>query len=495
MGMNAQLIAQAQKNLADAEAAELKANLDLQTAQMATTSASINFQYEEKTWMREQMIEAVFGICAALVQFGASIGEMCVGDEAGAISGAKAVEGATKAADSAANAAKSAADSVKLAEQIGKLADRMMTIKNVIKMLAKLYEALKTIIEVSSDLSDKKALPDASLPAAGDLSADPGWDIFVLDVTAVLQPAIDAKIPGAYDYLIAIQELALYGKAYMATQVSVVNIAQQLVQLQLQQQVNAKQADRLAALIADTTTTEQHFDELKQLFFAWELNMRFWVFTIVQQYAWAYRYWALRDSRILPSIVKTVGQLQQDLATVQQEYATALASFNPAPQAMPHQAFNIPTTDTGSFAGIVKTLRTTGTTTIPLPLELSQFRGLDRVRLTTVRVWLVGINASEEYPVNLKLTTSGVYADRIKGQSFQFATQPLTYGFIYNGAVGDPSGITIDGTVDEHDRYLYFQPTPFTQWTISAAAADNPGVDLSTLTSIRMEFAGSINRA
>jgi hypothetical protein len=489
MGMNAQLIDQATKNLDLAQTAALKANFALQAAQMMTTSAGIAFKYDEKTWARTEIMNAVFSICIALVQFGASLGAMCVGDEAGAASGAKAVEGGAKAAEAAAEAAKSASACAEEAKQIGSLAASMKKIGDVTEKLGKMYEALQKIIDASKDIAAAGNLPDSTLPAGGDLSADPGWDVFVIDTASLLKPAIDAGIPGAQDYLDAVNKQALYGKAYMAAQVSVVTIAQQLVQLQLQQQVNAAQATRLNGFMSDIATTEAHFDEMKQLFFQWELNMRFWVFTIFQQYAWAYRYWALQSSNVAPSIVKTVAQLQQDLATVEQEYAKALASFNPAPQTM-HQSVTIPATDIGPYAGVIQAMQTGGTATLPIALSETRFAGLDRVRLTTVRVWLVGVNATENTPVNLNLSTSGFYEDRLKGTNLQFSTQPLTYAFIYQGAVGDVNNITVDGAVDERDRYLYFQPTPFTQWTIKA---NSPQMDLSKLTAIKMEFAGSVN--
>lgn len=489
MDMNQQLILQADKNLVAAKDAAIDAQFAVQKAQSETQMAGIAFEYDSKIWVRGATIDAVMGICVALIQFGGSIAAMCVGDDAGAATAASAVGNGAKAAEAAAKAGEKAGDQAKA---VIDLSASMKKIAEVSENLSKMYDALMKIIELSKNIHTAENLPDATLPQVGNLEADPGWDVFMLNTTALLRPAIDLKVTGAQEYLDAVQKLALYSKAYMAAQVSVVTVAQQLVRLQLQQQVNAAQVTRLNDFTADIDTSRRNFDEMKQVFFEWELNMRFWVFTVFQQYAWAYRYWALRTSGVTPSIVKTVAQLQQDLAKVKQEYADALASFTPPPQSM-HKGLTISAADTGMWTGLVQALQTAGTTTLPIGLSNPGFAGLDRVRLSTVRVWLVGVQASESVPVNLKLSTSGFYEDRMRGQNFQFSTQPLTYAFNYQGDVGDVQNITVDGAVDARERYLYFQPTPFTQWTISVTKDGSPALDLSKLTAIRLEFLGSVN--
>jgi hypothetical protein len=44
--------------------------------------------------------------------------------------------------------------------------------------------------------------------------------------------------------------------------------------------------------------------------------------------------------------------------------------------------------------------------------------------------------------------------------------------------------------VDDEVRYAYFEPTPFGEWRITIAAGS--GVDLTGVTRITMEFAGSV---
>jgi hypothetical protein len=44
--------------------------------------------------------------------------------------------------------------------------------------------------------------------------------------------------------------------------------------------------------------------------------------------------------------------------------------------------------------------------------------------------------------------------------------------------------------VEERERFCFFQPTPFTQWTVEIA----DGPDLSGLTGLTMEFQGSAIR-
>jgi hypothetical protein len=491
IGMNTKLIAQAQGNLDKAQSASTTADASLQIANMDLKNAATAFKYDVKIWTREQVIKAVFEICGAIVQMGLSVGAMCVGDEAAAPGAARAAANGAKAAADAGEAAQGAADAVEIARKASSTAAELKKIGKFVENLSKILEALNKIIAAAGDISTARDMPDASLPPTGDLSADPGWDIFALQVEAMLKPAIDADIPGAEDYVVAVRSFALYGKAATAAKVAIVNFAQQVVQLKLQQQVNANQAARLRELVKDIARQEANYEEMKQLFFQWELNMRFWVFTAFQSYAWAYRYWALRDSSVRPSIVKTVAQLQQDLATVSREYADALASFNPPPQVLT-QSITVTSGDDGLFKGLVEQLRATGTTTIPIPLTELQFDGLDRVRLTTVRVWLLGVASSMSTPINLNVDTSGFYEDRFQGRKFQFSTDTLRYAFRYRGAPGEIAGIVVDGRVEDSSRYLYFQPTPFTQWTISLVKPADTKL-LSSLTGIQFDFCGSVN--
>ena len=152
---------------------------------------------------------------------------------------------------------------------------------------------------------------------------------------------------------------------------------------------------------------------------------------------------------------------------------------------------------------VLAALKSTGIAHWALQLTNANFSGMDRVRLTIVRVWLESTPvAGADYDVEISITNLGNYLDRFQGTPYQFTAQPLQRGFKYrvsaqnegnydhifaNGTYGY---IEIDGAVDQEVSYAYFEPTPFSEWQIKVANA-GAGLDLSGVTRIVMEFAGS----
>ncbi len=135
-------------------------------------------------------------------------------------------------------------------------------------------------------------------------------------------------------------------------------------------------------------------------------------------------------------------------------------------------------------------------------LNTSAFSDLSRVRLRTVRMWIEGAVPPSSTRITVRMETAGNYLDRFEGTKYQFTSKPLQRIFRYrvsdkregtpnwrfeNGTFGY---IEVDGTVDDEVRYAYFEPTPFSEWTIKINASE--GVNLTGVTKITMEVAGSV---
>lgn len=489
--MNSRLIDQAQENLNQAQKVSNAADAVLRLANIDLQNAATTFETEAKIWTREEIVKAVFEICFAVATVAATVGIMIAGDEAAAPGAVNAAAKAGQAAANAADAAKGTAKLGEMAEKINKVLERIKKSAQTGQRIGTIIAALGKIYATINNISKVVNLPDATLPPTADLSTDPEWDILAIEVESMLQDAVEADIKGAREYVVAAKKVAIYGNAASAAKIPIINFSQQLIQLKLQQLVNANQAARLNDLVEKATLEEKNLEELKQLFFERVLSMRFWVFTAFQQYAWSYRYWALRNSSVKPSLVKPVEQLQEDLATVTREYASALASFNPPPQPF-RQSVTILAGEDGVYKGLVEKLRTHKETSIPIALTRPEFAGLGRVRLSTVRVWLLGISASAASEVRLEISTSGYYEDRHNGSGFEFSTEPICYAFRYRGRPGDTEGIVVDGRVEDRSRDLYFQPTPFTQWKL-AVPTDTDMEQFQSLSGIQFDFSGSVN--
>ncbi|TKH74807.1 hypothetical protein FC686_20765, partial [Bacillus cereus] len=83
----------------------------------------------------------------------------------------------------------------------------------------------------------------------------------------------------------------------------------------------------------------------------------------------------------------------------------------------------------------------------------------------------------------IRITNSGHYYDNYMEKKFQFNSESFNRGFSYQGET-----IITDGIIADEFAYDYFIPNPYTTWTIKV----QDGPDLSNVTKIRMELAGSL---
>jgi len=126
----------------------------------------------------------------------------------------------------------------------------------------------------------------------------------------------------------------------------------------------------------------------------------------------------------------------------------------------------------------------------------------DRARLPRVRMWLEGARLPDGSTVHVRMATWGNFLHRSGGSSYQFTSRPLVRDFRYRVRRADdgsaawvfPNGtygsIEVDGVIDDEPGYAYIQPTPYAEWHV---AVTGDGLDLSGLTRVVMQFAGSVN--
>jgi hypothetical protein len=150
---------------------------------------------------------------------------------------------------------------------------------------------------------------------------------------------------------------------------------------------------------------------------------------------------------------------------------------------------------------IVAPLAADGAAQWVLPADAHGF-SRDRAPLTSVRIWLEGARLPYGCTVDVRMATRGNYLNRFGGTSYQFTSRPLVRDFRYRVARTDdgsaawvfPNGtygfIEVDGLVEDEVGYAYIQPTPFAAWRVDVTG---DGLDLSGLTRVVMQFAGSAN--
>jgi len=269
----------------------------------------------------------------------------------------------------------------------------------------------------------------------------------------------------------------------------------------LQQHFEEQQEKQSEELVESLKVGEKPMVAMMQQLFRRYLDVKGSLFSALKNYQASFFYWALMESKVHPQIIDKVGEINKDLnvlTKIDLDKKGALENFsNKKPQTMPTRFFHVTSED------IIKNLQVKGEATWTLPLNANQFVGNDRVRLTTVRVWLEGAKPEKEgQMISIDISTSGNYRDRLNGKEYLFTSKPLSRGFQYE-IISDTQGhyfqfddkthgrILTDGKVDDIVSFAYFKPTPFTEWTIKIDEKKNTGLDLTKLTKITMEFAGS----
>lgn len=442
---------------------------------------------------REQIVKAIFSIVQAIITFGVGIAAMLVGDEAAA---PKAVEGAVEGVEAVEEAAEVGSEIAKLAKELSGV---MKKLKKLVEGLKKVYELANSVMEAAKSIQSAQSLVakmnglDTDTDGAN-LSDTSLWDIYKLHVDDSLDSPVKKGIRYAKDYQMALDVVVVYGKALSAAQLAVVTAGQEYARVLLQEQLAQQQQEQLKAYVDSLKNGEKPIAVMMQQFYHRYLDAKSSLFAALQGYKASYFYWALQPSAVKAQIISKVSVLGTGLQNMTQiaiDQQAALTHFNPPPSVMSDKLFVV------NDAALIAQFRKEGKATWVLPTDAADFTQLDRVRLNTIRVWLEGATSSNDISVNIK--NSGNYLDRFQGVGYQFSSKPLGQLFQYRLGVSNPkpdwkfddgqvATIELDGRVDNEVRYAYFQPTPFSEWTISV---DPEVVDLSKLTKITMEFMGS----
>lgn len=450
-------------------------------------------------YKRKVALEAAFKIVTSLVTFGAAIAAMAVGQEEAAPAAAAGV------AEGAAAAEEAAAAGSEIASLAKDLVEVMKVLKKTVEALQKVYTFSSEVITAANDIGSAGSLVsklqsmETNIDGI-DMSDTSQWQIFKLRSDDVLAEPIKLGIQYANDYMLSLDEVAIYGQSLSAAQLAVIRTGQEYARVLMQKEMAAQQQARLTQYVESLKVGEEPIVEMMHQFYQRYIDAKSSLFSALQEYRASYFYWALKPSLVQPKIidsVKVLGSGLHDITAINLDLKTALEDFDSPPQTMTEKNHVI--TDKAILTSLIEK----GTTSFVLPLDDTQFIGLNRVRLTRVRAWLAGVKNGSNTSINVTIRTTGNYQDRLDGVNYQFTAKPLhrTFEYIVNNQQTGSSytfgkdlygHVEVDGDVDNEVRYAYFEPTPFSLWTIALDKDINPGIDISGLTSITMEFAGSI---
>lgn len=475
-----------------------QADSDYQNALKAANIGNTNFSNQQtqvtilgndlnaniKNYVLHHQIETALTIGEAIIEFGAGIAELAVGDPEGAAGAVGAIAKIPVLAQQLKNAM----------TELKKLADALLL---CFKLAQQLYDA-------SQNLSGPDSVdPDTAAKGAG-TGNDPingvaAWDVFKIQSDLSLAQVVGFKIDGAAEYQAALGILTVYGKALSALQLAVIQASQNCVSLSIQIAYANKNVQNIQNLVNQLTQGESDIGKLQQLFFRQSLDARITLFSVLKAYQATYYYWALTPSGVnasLTDLSSLTSNLDQSVAFGLDYYR---ALINGTPQAL--NLVEVPISD----PNVISTLNQTGATKWTVGLDNPAFANFDRLRFDGVRIWLIGDNL---YPTSTKTTvyvvfkTSGNYLDRYRGKQFQFSSPALEMTFEYyvndnnnpnpnfNFGGGLTGTVAVDGAVAIGSGNDYFEPTPFSEWRIDLNGRGNT-INFANIKQIVMQFQGS----
>lgn len=487
------LLTQANANYSNANDAVNIAQLNFSNQQDVVTTVGNNLQdvgipaYKEKV-----IVEAVFDIAKAIVEFGVGIAGMMTGNE--------------ETAPAAAEGAVAAAEAVETGATI---ADTMKSLKKLVEVLQQLYTLSQALYAAGSAINAAGSPADQfnsiqkanSQTGSADVNGLAAWSVFQIQADDNIQPLIDNSIEYASDYKEALDMLAVYGQALCAAQIAAIKASQQCTALNFQLYYATQNANDMAAEVKTLTVNQAPILKLQQLFYQKYLDAKTSLFSILKNYQATYYYWALQPSSVNPSLIDLAAEITSplnDMTAMSFDQYNALISFGGGPQTMSSVLVTI--TD----PSVIADLQNGKTAQWVLPLDEPAFSGFERVRLTTARIWLDGeglYNNEQSTTVNLTIKTSGNYQDQFNGNEYWFNSAPLDLGFEYtvsNNISSHPlknnlyAAINVDGSSAPGFGNDYFEPTPFSEWRVTLPTKEPSGMDYSKITSVIMEFIGSV---
>ncbi|KAK1237728.1 hypothetical protein MKX07_003564 [Trichoderma sp. CBMAI-0711] len=469
-------------------------NADLQLAQ-------IDFESGVEKWKIEQKYKAIWDIFKAIITFAVNIAEMCFGDPTAIGGAAEAVNDAVTAVEEAEGIPDQVAADV--------TSDTLKKLRDVVEALDKLYPSVSDMVDAVKDLAtdpavDIPSIADITGTARGDADAEAivtmaAWDTWVLESDKQMSFAVDNDIEGAAEYQLALRKHAINGKQLAQAQAEAIKAGYEYVQAQMEVVRCNQQVADLQGLLGQFTGQQDVYLEAEAQLYDRLMALRTSVVIELQNMIWAYRYWALADSTVVPDSTKPIEEyssdlytITRDMETIDERYASDFEEFT-----YPDKGEDLPFNFGQLLVQGLKSEAHVGSFTLTPDKALAgSFYEGNHYRLSgldpTLRGALPNPDAAKGEDgmviVHLQITTSGIYQDIQQGEIFRFASLPQTRRCSYELKANGERGQTRDNPIFETKYHA--EPTPFTQWKIKLLNPED--VDLSRLVSVDLLWKGHV---
>ncbi|KAF7899254.1 uncharacterized protein EAF01_008467 [Botrytis porri] len=482
----------------------------LRAHQLVLRDKESDFRLGVEIWQREQVINTIVNVFQAVIGFALAIGEIAIGNPAGAASAPTAAASAVKVISEAANVANSFVKP-----------ETIKALKSGTEAIFKLWTSTNTTVTDVRAQTLNSSLPNINLnPVGGDVSGDDqvssdltsivslaAWDDWTLQTDSQLSFAVARSIRGAGAYQLELRRHAIDGKLLVQARAQAVKIGQEYLQLRLHLHAMQANASRLQELLNTYQGEEDAAIEAQNYFYNRMSMLRTSIMIYMRDAVWAYKYYTLSDSSIVLNPLKSIQEYQQDsqiiiqeVTTCKERYSSDFTPFVPSIETneLPLDYHNsVVTSLQSSTNSVTITLSPNIANSNPnahdLPPITGPFTDGSRFRVFGMRAFLLGarpksFGTNNKALVRLRISTSGVYADVQDGKVYGFIIKPLSRPFEYlmapDGTVDIPP--IKDSIIRSQD---YVDPTAFAQWTVKIV---NPqDFDLTGLTGLKLYWEGS----
>ncbi|KAI1496478.1 hypothetical protein F5X99DRAFT_414050 [Biscogniauxia marginata] len=486
----------------DAAKTAEKCYLQMEADNAEVQIAGDKFNPELQRWEQKQKFLAVCKILGAIVGFAFSVGGMFLGG------------GGSDVAAEVSKAINTVEDEEKAASQIAKVvsSDTLKNLKKCVEVLKSLYPKINQIVDAVKVLErDPNAeIPSSdTIPGLGSGDADAAtlvtlasWDAWVLESDLSLKFAIDHYINTADTYQLILRKHAINGKLLAQAQAEAVKAGQQYVQAAMEVVLCQKDVARLESLIKDYQGQEVVYEEAKASLFDRFMALRTSLVIEMRSIVWAYKYYALKDSRVVLDVLKSAVEYKQDRLNIMQDIDDADSQYARDDQRFDYKtpSYKLPSNYHQLILdGLKSSPDHKASFTLSPDLDsdgkrsfAADFRDGFHYRLEGMEPTLRGAMPQPDklqdgkVDVVLQITTSGLYQDVQDGQLFSFTSIHQVSRFSYELKASSEVGDVRDHAIFETKNHA--EPTPFTQWTIKLLTPEN--VDLSGLEAVVLYWRG-----
>lgn len=389
-----------------------------------------------------------------------------------------------------------------LLEQIKKIVETVEKINKIITLVDSVYKMVETF-----DSDNKVPGQDIEMPdtADTDVLTSTDWQVLRERWDAVFTDSVlnDGTMGGpAKSYRAEGRVLIIYGQAITNSRITISNLQNRIIQLQMKIKTYDRQKEKIQAYIEAESELEGQYFEVALLLRQRYLDVKRQLLMEILDFNDAYHYWALAQPRYTDNmnINDRIAEMADVAGKMDQAVNDALSGFKS--QAVPVICHISHTLTQEEKAALVsgKSVQ------IAVAPEDPAFNGWGRVRVQYVQVLFEGL---EDIPANMQnggknyhsvVQDSGVYNDRLNGKNWNFVTEePLDRPYAaYVRALNDKEKSGRNSVVNANSDDIknlaltfdgpYYLPAIFTTWSITLPKdqGDNNTIDYSKLSSIKL---------